>query len=164
MQWKPRFVSDGWAKVARQAEKDGIIRGNIDVTAMSWMTGERKTDVREPELSEFFSDGRAVNSGQHDFTRFSMSMANPTIPTNTSVFGTTASRGYTRWYRFPRGFRADGPPLYCANLSGHSIWGSFLQHRLRSAVLSFFMRPWSSFATSKVCFLPSFCRVLGDKE
>ena len=38
---------------------------------MSWMAGERKRDVREPELSEFFSDGRAVNAGQHDFTHAS---------------------------------------------------------------------------------------------
>jgi len=29
MQWKPKFVADVWVKVARQAEKDGIIRGGI---------------------------------------------------------------------------------------------------------------------------------------
>lgn len=34
------------------------------------MVKERKRSVREPELSEFFSDGRAGNAGQYDFTRF----------------------------------------------------------------------------------------------
>jgi hypothetical protein len=46
MQWKPRFVFDGWVKVARQAEKDGIIRGDIRYDSNE-LDGRREKERRE---------------------------------------------------------------------------------------------------------------------
>lgn len=44
------------------------------------MAEERKRDVREPELSDFFSHGRAVDAGQDDFTPFNLPIKTPPHP------------------------------------------------------------------------------------
>jgi hypothetical protein len=46
MQWKPKIVFNGWVTVARQAEKDGIIRGDIRGYSNE-LDGRREKERRE---------------------------------------------------------------------------------------------------------------------
>ena len=46
MLWKPKFVFVRWVKVARQAEKDGIIRGDIRDYSNE-LDGRREKEKRE---------------------------------------------------------------------------------------------------------------------
>ncbi|KEQ84303.1 hypothetical protein M438DRAFT_211171 [Aureobasidium pullulans EXF-150] len=79
-----------------------------------------------------------VTLGSMTSHAFNTSMANPTIPTNHSAFGTTASRGYTRCLYDPTGMPGSEsctpPRLFTRRLSIYLRLYLFMPYLLCRAV------------------------------